>query len=239
MAILVYLAGFCLLIALYARYVEPNSLVVRKIRINSDRGVNLSKPLRIALISDLHYPRWTNYRMVRRAIAAANRFDPDLVFFLGDLFDKSRKDPAILPSNVKEIFSNIDNRLGVYGVLGNHDHWFDEPAIRQVLAEETNIRLIDNQSVRIDLPEGPLYLAGVGDLLTGSVRYDEAVANLPADASIILLSHNPDVVEDISDSRIIVQFSGHTHGGQIRLPFIGALRVPSKFGNKYSQGLST
>jgi predicted MPP superfamily phosphohydrolase len=69
------------------------------------------------------------------------------------------------------------------------------------------------------------------------VNYAQAVSDVPQDASILLLSHNPDVIEDINDSRILVQFSGHTHGGQIWLPFIGALKVPSKFGNKYSQGL--
>lgn len=78
---------------------------------------------------------------------------------------------------------------------------------------------------------------GVGDLWAGSVRYEQATEAIPPDSPILLLSHNPDVIEQIRDPRILIQFSGHTHGGQIRLPFVGALKVPSRFGNRYARGL--
>lgn len=146
---------FCVVTALYARYTEPNRLVLRKIKIDSGRRINNGKPLRICLFSDLHYPRYTTYRMVRRAIEKSNLFDPDLVFVLGDFFDKNRSDPAILPGNIDALLGSIRSRFGVYGVLGNHDHWFDELAIRNALASKTEIRLIDNASARIDLPAGP------------------------------------------------------------------------------------
>jgi predicted MPP superfamily phosphohydrolase len=241
MAILFSLLGVFVvgvLLGLYARFIEPNLLVVRKIRINIGLGLNSGDPLRIALISDLHYPRLTDYHAVRRVIEKANRFNPDLVFVLGDVFDKRRRDPAILPDDIKTVFQSIQSKSGVFGVLGNHDHWFDAPAIRNALGTQTEIRLIDNASVCLDLRGHPFYLTGVGDYGTGNANYSRAVRNVPEDASIILLSHNPDVVEVIRDPRILVQFSGHTHGGQVRLPFIGALRVPSKFGDRYSKGLS-
>lgn len=222
---------------LYARFVEPNVLVVRKIRIDSGRDINNGKPLRITLLSDFHYPRHADSRLVRRAIEKSNRFDPDLVFMLGDFFDKNRNNPAILPCDVKTVFGEIRSKLGIFGVLGNHDHRFDEQAIRKVLESETDIRLIDNSSIGIELSGVPIYIAGVGDLRSKDAHYDRAVRGIPQDSGIILLSHNPDVVEEISDPRILIQFSGHTHGGQVRLPFIGALRVPSKFGSRYSQGL--
>jgi predicted MPP superfamily phosphohydrolase len=238
MYLLISILALPLLILFYARFVEPNTLVVRKIRVKTGRIGNDGQPLRIALLSDFHYPRCANRRLIRRAFEASDRFDPDLVFLLGDFFDKRRKDPAILPGDIKTVFGNIRSQYGVFGVLGNHDHWFDAEAIRTALATETEIRLIDNASVRIELPGGPIYIAGVGDLRTGHVDYEKAACDIPPDAPIVLLSHNPDVVESIRDPRIRIQFSGHTHGGQVRLPFFGALRVPSRFGNRYSQGMS-
>lgn len=226
-------------VAVYARFIEPNIIIVRRVRINRQLNLGTDKPLRISLLSDFHYPRYAHQKLVRRAIELSNQFDPDLVFILGDFFDKNKNDPAVLPNNVGTVFSGIQSRFGVFGVLGNHDHWFDEEAIRNLLASETNIQLVDNSSVPISLPRGVLYIAGVGDLWSQNVDYKRAVANVPQSSPILLLSHNPDVVELLHDPRILIRFSGHTHGGQIRLPFIGALRVPSAFGNRYAKGLVT
>jgi predicted MPP superfamily phosphohydrolase len=125
----------------------------------------------------------------------------------------------------------------VFGVLGNHDHSFDELAIRERITSDTEIQLVDNLAVPLTIDGKTVYIVGVGDLWSENTDYDRAVRNLPQDAAIVLLSHNPDVIDDIKDLRILIQFSGHTHGGQVRLPIIGALRVPSKFGNKYCKGL--
>lgn len=238
MVILFFLLVVGVLLGVYARFIEPNLLIVRKVRIDTGLRMGRGEPLRVALISDLHYPRLTDYRRVRRVIERANQFDPDLVFILGDIFDKRRRDPAVLPDDINAVFRDIRSRFGVFGVLGNHDHWFDAPSIRNALGTQTEIRLIDNASVRLELPGSLIYLTGVGDYGTGNTNYGRAVRDIPEEAPIILLSHNPDVVEVIRDPRILVQFSGHTHGGQVRLPLVGALRVPSRFGNRYSKGLS-
>jgi predicted MPP superfamily phosphohydrolase len=237
MTILLAIAVCGVLLLLYARFVEPHLLVVRKVRIESGRNINGGKPIRVTLLSDTHYPRYASFRMVRRAIEKSNAFEPDYVFLLGDFFDKHRHQPAVLPDHIGALFQGIQSRGGVFGVLGNHDYWFNANAIRKALAEETEIRLIDNQSVRLEIPGELIYLSGVGDVLAQDVHYEKAVIDVPQNASIILLSHNPDVVEEITDPRVFVQFSGHTHGGQVRLPFIGALKVPSKFGNRYAKGL--
>jgi predicted MPP superfamily phosphohydrolase len=227
------------LVCLYARFVEPNRPAVRRVRLDSGRRLNGGRPLRLALFSDLHYPRWSRPARVRRAIALSDRFRPDLVFVVGDLFDRGRHRRLPLPDGITAVFGGIESRLGVFAVLGNHDHWSDAPSIRRALASETDIRLLDNGHARLDLPGGPLYVVGVGDLWAKDVDYPRATAGVPEDAPVLLLSHNPDVVEEIRDPRIVAQFSGHTHGGQVRLPFVGALRVPSRFGNRYAQGLVT
>ncbi len=227
----------CSALYLYARHVEPNWILIRKVRIDTGKRLNGVPPLRVAILSDFHYPRYSSYAMVRKSIAKSNQFDPDLVLMLGDFFDKNRRDPAVLPENIGALFGGVENRLGVFGVLGNHDHWFDTEAIQTRISSETPIRLIDNAAIPIELPGTTIYLAGVGDLWSKDADYKRAVQTIPADAPIILLAHNPDVIEGVKDPRILVQFSGHTHGGQVRLPFIGALKVPSKFGNRYCKGL--
>jgi uncharacterized protein len=238
------IAAFCLvtigvILFLYARFVEPNQLAVRRLRVDSKGAVDPGVPLRIALLSDFHYPRSMSAAAVRRAIETANRLEPDIVFVLGDIFDKRSHEPAVLPQDIREVFAGIKSRHGVFGVLGNHDHWFDAPAIRKAIAAETNIRLIDNESIRLEIDGKSLYIVGVGDLGSKDMDFAKAVRDVPTDAPIVLLSHNPDVVEEIRDERIIVQFSGHTHGGQVRLPGIGAPYVPSRFGSKYALGWCT
>ncbi|MES2460410.1 MAG: metallophosphoesterase [Armatimonadota bacterium] len=237
MILLVWLILVFTIALLYARYIEPKWIFVRKIKIDTHRNINGGRGLRIALLSDFHYPRAASYELVRKAITKSSEFDPDIVLILGDFFARSRFDPVSLPHNVQEVFGNIRSRLGVFGVLGNHDHSFSANAIQDRIASDTQIRLIDNRAVPLEIEGSTIYLVGVGDLWSRNANYEQAVKEVPQESAIVLLSHNPDVIEDISDSRILAQFSGHTHGGQIRLPFFGALRVPSKFGNKYSKGL--
>ena len=237
MTIWLSLALFCLTLYLYARYIEPRLIVVRKIKIDTGQGLNGGQGLRIAVMSDFHYPRASSSALVRRAIAKSNRFNPDIAVILGDFFARSRFDPKTLPEDVGEVFGGINSQMGIFGVLGNHDHSFGAEAIRDRMECDTKIRIIDNFAIPLRLEGKTVYLVGVGDLWSKDADYKRAVQTVPEDASIILLSHNPDVIETIKDPRILIQFSGHTHGGQIRLPFIGALRVPSKFGNKYCKGL--
>jgi len=131
------------------------------------------------------------------------------------------------------VLGQLNARRGVFAVLGNHDWWTDAQVVRGGL-EQAGVPVLMNSGLR--LPEG-VYLAGVDDVWSGQPDLRAALAKNPSNAPTILLAHEPDFVDEFSlDERVALQLSGHTHGGQIRLPFRGALVLPP-YGQKYDYGL--
>ena len=131
--------------------------------------------------------------------------------------------------------------LGVYGVMGNHDFWSGRRAAERLAGALADIRvhLLRNGHVHIERAGRRLALAGVDDYWEDSYDLKKALRGITPDTCTILLSHNPDVNEDLDmlDHSVDLTVSGHTHGGQIVLPLIGAPYLPSPFGQKYRAGL--
>jgi len=192
---------------------------------------------RIAILADLHYPRWTDRQFVRKSIALANEFKPDLIALPGDICDPARHRSKSIPS-LSGLMDGASAPDGIVGVLGNHDHWFDADALRRELSDNTPIKLIENTCIYVQRAGDRIAVGGVGDLWHGVVDPERAFAGVPHEMPRILLSHNPDLAERMkSDVRVDLQLSGHTHGGQVCFPSGTALRVPSLYGNKFRAGL--
>jgi predicted MPP superfamily phosphohydrolase len=134
------------------------------------------------------------------------------------------------------VLANLNARHGVYAALGNHDLWTD---VNIVLGAFEDIRMpvFVNQGIPITRGKSQLYLAGLDDGWSGQPDLDAALEGAPKDTPIILLYHEPDLADQISlDKRVSLQLSGHSHGGQIRFPLIGAPLLPY-LAWKYDQGL--
>jgi hypothetical protein len=200
----------------------------------------------IAQVSDLHLGPYVSVDHVRRSVEITNGLRADLVVLTGDFVYGSASYGAACAQEL----ASLEARYGVFAVLGNHDIW---TSARQVTANliKAGITVLRNSRQLLEVGSAHLWLLGIKDTgYTGKSSSDframwqetrDALAALlegiPADEPRLLLVHNPDFVEMLPEGRIDLALCGHTHGGQVRLPFIGAPVVPSCFGRKYASGL--
>ncbi len=188
-------------------------------------------PLRIVQLSDTHAgPQDMPITRLRAIIAQANALRPDLVVLTGDYQGVKLFAPETNSSldNVVAPFAELRSRLGTFAVRGNHDnaHWSPRVIPRY--------RMTYLQNAWADA--GPLIVAGLDDLETGHVDVAAALAGVPPGKPVILLMHEPDTFPDVPAS-VALTLAGHTHGGQIVLPLIGAPVIPSEYGQRYRRGL--
>ena len=227
----------------YPLFVETRRLAVTRRRFPV-RGLPAALDgLRVVQLTDIHLGPWNSLAFVRRIVDAANELEPDLVALTGDYVLHSAEYVAPVAAEL----GRLRAKAGVVGVLGNHDWWEDGPLSQRELTR-AGVRLVDNGRVFVtpsraitDSPAEGLCVAGVGDLMTDKQLYGSALGDLPPDMPRLLLSHNPDVAEEralvASGHRVDLMLSGHTHGGQIRLPVVGAPVTMSRYGQKYARGL--
>ncbi len=186
----------------------------------------------IAQLSDIHLRPLTKPLLVQRAVALTNSLKPDLVVLTGDFV--WREVESIF--ELAPIIAELNARFGVYGIYGNHELWTDVDVI-QAGMKQAGIPLLVNQGATLHVNGTALHLAGLDDGWSGNPDMEAAMENAPAGATTILLLHEPDLADTYSlDPRLALQLAGHSHGGQIRLPGIGALVLPY-LAQKYDLGL--
>ena len=186
--------------------------------------------LRVAHLTDLHRSRVTSDRLLRHAVALANAAQPDLTLLTGDYVTN---DPADI-TPCAHIVAGLRARLGVFAILGNHDYSTDGPAMEHALML-SGITVLLNRSVC--LPNG-LRLVGLDDDRDKRTDVARAFAQAQAEEPTLVMAHNPALVERVADRECVV-FSGHTHGGQIRVPFLTARKIRGIGAKHYEAGWYT
>jgi uncharacterized protein len=166
-----------------------------------------------------------------------NTLKPDLVLLARDYVHHHQ---SYIAPGINEL-GKLEARLGQYAVLGNHNLNYrdnrDFQPLSLVALAEAGPTSLNNSGIWLEKDGARLRLSGVGDPWTDRKDLDAALGNATDRDAVILLSHNPDFVETLRDRRVGLVLSGHTHGGQIVLPGLGAPIVPSKYGQKYLHGL--
>ncbi len=212
----------------YGSLIERNFLNVERVDLPWPERFRDHPPIKLALLSDFHYDDFGNRQLVEAAVEAINQEQVDLVMLGGDFFshDGSYLEP------LGEILQNAKSRLGTYSVFGNHDRWHgDEVKVPKQL-DSYGIRHLTNESVNLD----GCSVMGVDSVWGGRPRLDKPLNQLSRDQPAFSIWHEPDTFDFYDDSRVVLQMSGHTHGGQVCAPFKGELLLP-KYGQEYAAGL--
>lgn len=221
------------LTAIWSRFAAPYRPRLEFVQFPVPAGHERLAGLRIGFLTDTHVGPFIAPRDVERAVAILRREAPDLVLLGGDYISES---PRYAPGTASALCELVDIApLGCLAVLGNHDLSTDRDRITAAL-EGCGIRVLRNRSVRIDTRGGPLWIAGIDETILGRADVAATVAGIPDGSAVIALWHEPDYAEQAAAAGAFAQLSGHSHGGQIRLPGIGPLVLPPG-GKRYPAGL--
>jgi len=186
----------------------------------------------IAVLADFHLYPLTQLDLIKKAVAMTNALKPDLTVLLGDYVWHEVE--AVF--DLAPVLAGLNATHGVFATTGNHDYWTDIDIITLAL-KEAGLPLLINQGVPISVGSKTLYLAGLDDGWSGDPDLEATMADLTPGATTVLLSHEPDLADKHAlDQRIALQLSGHSHGGQVRFPGVGALILPY-LAWKYDMGL--
>lgn len=224
------------LLIFWAFFIEPNRLVVRQQTIQIANWPQQLNGLRIAVLADIHAGApFIDDQKLRLIVKRTNDLHPDLIVILGDymtgdgLVRRQMKPEVFAP-----ILKDFSAPLGVYSVLGNHDWWYDGKHVRREL-EQNGIKVLEDEAVQLNARGTSIWLAGLGDLWTRPQHIEETINKVPEGAPVIALTHNPDIFPRVPQ-RVPLLLAGHTHGGQVRFPWIGSVVHSSRLGERYELG---
>lgn len=224
-----------------ALYHDTTALKITRLQLPLRRLPPRFDGLRIVQLSDFHYDRYVDVRVITSAVQAANQLQPDLVVLTGDFVTQGPFTGQYDPPSARDaepcsqILSRLRSRLGIFAVLGNHDYYTDPNVVAEILRSR-GFRVLRNQSFAVEENGARLWIAGVNDVVAGADDLEAALQQVPPSEPVVLLAHEPDFADWVPPHRVDLQLSGHSHGGQIVLPVIGPPYLPP-LARKYPWGL--
>lgn len=223
-------------LGVWAFLIEPSRLVIHEETITLRGWPRSIDGLRITALSDIHAGSpFIDVEKLRNVVTKANATNPDLVVLLGDYMVRDTWHSKVVePEVIAEALQGLRAPFGVYAVLGNHDHWYNAAKVRAAL-EKSEIRVLDNDVARLQKNGQVFWLVGLADAWTGRDDIAGTSQKIPGGEPAIALTHNPDILPRLP-LILRLTLAGHTHGGQVNLPFIGRRIVPSEFGQRYAAG---
>jgi hypothetical protein len=217
----------------YAYFIEPYRLTVTRLRLTSAKFSPGSRPIRIVHLSDLHCD--AKVRLEGRIPGEVAALKPDLIVFTGDATNSIEG-----RANFIRCIKTLTAIAPVYAVRGNWDY---KPGEERIFEEAGAIEL-KGSSVIIELAGNPVWLGGTTPVWLGGTtpgvggRLQKVLHQAPHDILSIFLQHYPDQADDAAKAGVDIYLAGHTHGGQVALPFYGAMMTLSRFGKRFESGLS-
>jgi predicted MPP superfamily phosphohydrolase len=224
--------------ALWSYFIEPSSPRVETVRLKLPGLTQAFFDLRIAQISDIHMGGWMNSGRLGHIVELITQEKPDILLLTGDFLigHEFNSDSEQHLQEIINVLSPLTKIVPSFGILGNHDYWTNADAVREMLMS-CNVTELTNSVFTLSRGSEMLHLCGVDDIWEGGVRLDEVTDKLRDNSAAILLVHEPDFADVSAETgRFDLQVSGHSHGGQVVIPFYGPPILPY-LGRKYPSGL--
>jgi len=217
----------------YATHIEPGWIEINRMSLKLPSLQPEFDGYQIVQISDIHMNSWMNGARLTGLVETVNRLSPDLIAITGDFISHNAH---IYSSEMACALRNLFAPDGILAVLGNHDHWSDAEVIRQAL-QQAGVLELQNQAYSIQREGVEIHIGGIDSSYDGHDRLDQVIQQINRRGAAILLAHEPDYADiSAASGRFDLQISGHSHGGQVVLPWIGSPFLP-RHARKYPRGL--
>jgi uncharacterized protein len=206
----------------YVHRVEPSWIEVRSVSMPLPHLAPAFSGYRVVQLSDIHADRWMTTDRIAKIVGQVNQLKPDLVVLTGDFVTHSAEEFSPNLAALSQLHS-VDQTLAV---MGNHDAWTNSTIVQSAL-EAAGVQVLNNQVAALQRKSAQLFIAGVDDVWAKRDRLDQVLAALPSEGAAILLAHEPDFAEQsAATGRFDLELSGHSHGGQVKLPFVKRIVPP-------------
>lgn len=219
--------------------VEPSWVEVSRVRLKLPRLPDAFSGLRIAQLSDIHIGPWMTLEKVREILSAVVEQSPDVLALTGDFvltYSRMGKSYRAELEELSQAIRQLSDRFLVVAVLGNHDVMYNSFEVQDAL-QKGGAHVLVNSVHTLERGAARFHLAGLDDIYRGRPDLNKVLDSFPSDECAMLLVHEPDFADTSAETgRFDLQISGHSHGGQIVLPFVGPPILP-KYGQKYPSGL--
>ena len=220
--------------------IAPHIPVVENINIRLPRLPEAFHGFRIVLMGDMHFGPYIGKAQVERAVRLGLSLKPDLTILTGDfvshpLFERNGPLGARHAEPCAQVLQQL-KATPIVSILGNHDHWNDPDIVAEIL-DSHGLQVLRNQSIPLERDGQRIWIAGVDDVYEDANDLDKALQGVPPTETKIVAVHEPDFADETARHSIDLQVSGHSHGGQVRIPGYGAPVLP-RLGRKYPIGLN-
>ncbi len=229
--IFIFFIMFIVLLAIYATFIERNLFLIERhdILINEKKNNNL----KIVHFTDVQLGDFYNLNQLNKVVYKINKLNPDIVVFTGDLIDNAYKYNEI--DSISDVLINIKSNIGKYAIYGNHDYGGGAERYYKNIMNKSGFTVLKNSSISINFNDKILNIFGSDDGLIGKPDIKKTMKGIKDENINIILMHEPDLIDRYQEYPIDLAFAGHSHGGQVYIPFYGPI-VNNKLSEKYVKG---
>lgn len=219
------------LLGIYSTYIERNLLIVKRHNVTINKGGE--GKLKVVQITDIHLGEFYNLNQLEKVVKKINGLDADIVVFTGDLIDNASTYNEI--DNIAEVLKEIKCKTGKYAIYGNHDYGGGAVRYYEDIMNKGGFQVLKNEGTTIGFKDKHIKIFGADDGLMGKQNVNKTMSRINNKSINLLLLHEPDLAKKYSDYPVDLVLSGHSHGGQIYIPFYGPLKK-NILSEKYTKG---